>query len=72
MAQFEMHSVVALVQDIPDRGLVRGQVGTIVADLAPEVYEVEFVDRSGQTYAMLALRAGQLMLLHHEPRHRAA
>ncbi|MGA2181729.1 MAG: DUF4926 domain-containing protein [Bryobacteraceae bacterium] len=72
MAQFEMHSVVALVEDLPDKGLVRGQVGTVVADLAPGVYLVEFADTSGRTYALPALHDDQLMLLHHEPCHQAA
>ncbi len=39
---------------------------------APGVYEVEFADAAGQTYAMQALKASQLMLLHHEPAHKAA
>jgi len=72
MAQIELLSVVALVEDRLDRGLVRGQVGTVVENLAPGVYEVEFIDDSGQTYASLALHANQLMRLHHEPSHQAA
>ena len=72
MAQIELLSVVALVNDMIDRGLVRGQVGTVVEDLASGVYEVEFIDDSGRTYASLALRAEQLMRLHHEPSHQAA
>ena len=72
MAQIELLSVVALVDDMTDRGLVRGQVGTVVEDLAPGVYEVEFIDDSGQTYASLALRSNQLMRLHHQPSHQAA
>lgn len=72
MAQIELLSVVALVDDMIDRGLVRGQVGTVVEDLAPEVYEVEFIDDSGRAYASLALRAEQLMRLHHEPSYQAA
>lgn len=72
MAQIELLSVVALVEDRLDKGLVRGQVGTVVENLAPGVYEVEFIDDSGQTYASLALHANQLMRLHHEPSHQAA
>jgi hypothetical protein len=30
MVEIEMHSVVALVHDLPEEGLVRGQVGTVV------------------------------------------
>jgi hypothetical protein len=72
MTGIEMHSVVALLQDMPDQGLVRGQVGTVVEDWAPGVYEVEFADDNGRTYAMVALQAEQLMRLHHEPVHQAA
>jgi len=59
--------VVALKTDLPDRGLAAGQVGTIVELLAPDVFEVEFSDNQGRTYAALALNASQLLLLHHEP-----
>jgi len=64
--------VVALVKDLPDEGLVRGQVGTVVESWAPDVYEVEFSDGNGKAYAMVALSADQLMRLHHEPVHQAA
>jgi hypothetical protein len=59
-----MHAVVALLEDVPSEGLVRGNVGAIVMDLAPNVYEVEFVNRDGRTYAMAALKEEQLLLLH--------
>jgi len=72
MSGIEMHSVVALVEDLPEQGLVRGQVGTVVESWAPGVYEVEFSDDNGKTYAMVALKAEQLMRLHHEPIHQAA
>ena len=59
--------VVALTEDLPHQGLYRGQVGTVVEDLAPDVFEVEFSDDDGRTYATLGLRARQLMVLHHRP-----
>ena len=59
--------VVALTEDLPERGLTRGQVGTVVEALAPGVFEVEFCDNDGRTYASLALRADQLMVLHYRP-----
>ncbi len=52
---------------MPEHSLTRGQVGTVVEDLAPGVYEVEFSDNDGRTYAMLALRADQLMELRFTP-----
>jgi len=59
--------VVALTEDLPERGLYRGQVGTIVEILAPDVFEVEFSDEEGRAYASLALNMGQLLVLHYEP-----
>ena len=61
----EMHllDVVALTEDIPDNGLRRGQVGTIVEILGPGVFEVEFADNDGRTYATLAVNAKQLLVL---------
>jgi hypothetical protein len=59
--------VVALVEDLPERGLRRGQVGTVVELLGPDVFEVEFAGTDGQAYAILALRRDQLMPLHYEP-----
>ncbi|MDH5252209.1 MAG: DUF4926 domain-containing protein [Nitrospira sp.] len=59
--------VVALTEDISDRGLLRGQVGTVVESLDPGVFEVEFVDNDGKTYAMLPLKSSQLLVLHYQP-----
>jgi len=59
--------VVALMEDLPERGLYRGQVGTVVEALAPGVFEVEFNDNDGRTYATLALRNEQLIVLHYQP-----
>jgi hypothetical protein len=70
--EIELHSVVALLEELPEQGLVRGQVGTVVEVWAPGVYEVEFSDDEGKTYAMASLRAEQLMRLHYEPVHQAA
>ncbi|NJO66198.1 MAG: DUF4926 domain-containing protein [Leptolyngbyaceae cyanobacterium RM1_405_57] len=59
--------VVALLEDCPEQGLVRGQVGTIVEVYEPGVFEVEFSDTQGRMYALETLRSGQLMILHHQP-----
>jgi len=59
--------VVALTEDLPERGLYRGQVGTVVEALAPDAFEVEFSDKDGRAYASLALNANQLLVLHYEP-----
>lgn len=58
--------VVALTEDLPQQKLYRGQVGTVVEILAPNVFEIEFSDDEGQAYAMVALRTDQLMVLHYQ------
>jgi hypothetical protein len=60
-----LHDVVALLADIPDRGLRRRQVGTVVEQLAADVYEVEFSDDQGRTYATLALSSDRFIVLHY-------
>ena len=59
--------VVALTVDRPEKGLIRGQVGTVVEVLGRGAYEVEFLDDDGRTYAQAALAAEQLMVLHYRP-----
>ena len=59
--------VVALTEDLPERGLHRGQVGTVVEFLEPGVFEVEFSDDEGRAYASVALKAKQLLVLYYEP-----
>jgi hypothetical protein len=61
----QLLDVVTLLTDVPKSGLFRGQVGTIVEVYEPNAFEVEFVDKKGQTYALETLKAEQLMLLHY-------
>ncbi|MCA9910708.1 MAG: DUF4926 domain-containing protein [Anaerolineae bacterium] len=62
-----LYDVVALLEDLPDEQLKRGQVGTVVEEWQPGVYEVEFADTDGATYATVALKAAQLMTLYWHP-----
>ena len=64
--KIKLLDTVALVEDLPERKLKRGEVGTVVEILAPDVYEVEFCDDEGQTYAELALRVEQIIVLHNQ------
>lgn len=59
MKAIRLLDVVALTEGLPERGLRHGQVGTVVEMLGPEVFEVEFSDDQGSTYASLALRTDQ-------------
>jgi hypothetical protein len=64
--RIKLLATVALLEDLPGRTLKRGEVGTVVEILGLAVYEVEFCDEEGQTYAELALRADQLVTLHNQ------
>ena len=65
----EIHTldVVALTEDIPEHDLRRGQVGTVVETLRSDMFEVEFVDNDGRTYATLPLKSSQLLVLYYQP-----
>jgi hypothetical protein len=72
MTDLEPLSVVALTHAVPEKGLRRGQVGTIVEVLSPGIYEVEFSDDDGRAYAFASLSEHQLIRLYRQPEHYAA
>jgi len=51
---------VVLTEDLPEHGLKRGDLGTVVLVHDPEGYEVEFLTLDGQTFAVVSLFPGQL------------
>lgn len=63
----QLLDLVALTENIPERGLSRGQIGTVVEVYTAEFVEVEFSDAQGRTYVMLALPVTKLMRLHYAP-----
>ena len=63
----QLLDVVALTEEVPEHDLHRGQVGTVVEELAPAVYEVEFSDTDGRTYALAPIHASQCLKLHYYP-----
>ena len=58
--------IVALLEDLPELSLVRGQVGTIVEEYDQDVFEVEFSNTDGHAYAIEILNSSQLLALHHQ------
>ena len=59
--------VVALARDLPQKGLTRGQVGTIVEELDHGAFEVEFADNNGRAYAFAALQPSDVLKLCFTP-----
>ena len=65
MNEIKVLDVVAVLEDVPQHGLLCGEVGTVVELWKDGVFEVEFSDTSGKAYAFAALRAGQLLKLNY-------
>jgi hypothetical protein len=66
-------ATVALIVDVPEQNLTRGQIGTVIEHLESDgdtAELVEFADADGQAYAIVPLESQQLLVLHR--RHRAA
>lgn len=59
--------VVALLHDLPTKGLERGQVGTIVEQLDETTLLVEFSDDHGKTYAIAPCPGSDLLVLRYVP-----
>ena len=59
--------VVALLTDLPAKGLARGQVGTVVEELDSETAMIEFSDDQGRAYAVSPCRRDDLLILHYVP-----
>lgn len=53
--KYELLQSVVLARDIPEQGLRRGDLGTVVERYEPDGVEVEFVTGSGKTQAVLTL-----------------
>ena len=58
---------VALLNDIPQQRLQRGQVGVVKQRIKNAIYEVEFAAIGDEPAKRATLHAQQLLLLHWEP-----
>jgi Domain of unknown function (DUF4926) len=76
MMELQLHNMVALTENIQvkqfmsDRSILLrcGQVGTVVEEYDNgKAFEVEFSRSNGQTFAMVSVKAEQLMPLLYEP-----
>ncbi|MGQ0671310.1 MAG: DUF4926 domain-containing protein [Hyphomicrobium sp.] len=55
------HDRIALERDLPEQGLARGDLGTVVHVYADgKAYEVEFMTLTGETIDVVTLEAGDV------------
>lgn len=64
--KFKILDIIALLTDIPEKKLIKGQVGTIVEYLDIGIYEVEFCNKQGETITVLPINEKSMLLLHYE------
>jgi len=65
--KIKLLDIVALIEDVPEHNLKRGEVGTVVEILSDgEAFEVEFSDKNGQMYKSLSFLASQLWVIPDE------
>ena len=62
MQAFKILDVVALLNDVPEKKLSKGQVGTIVEQLDDNIFEVEFTNKNGETLTIESFQGSDLML----------
>jgi hypothetical protein len=60
-------STVALLRDLPEHGLARGQVGAVVEALDETTALVEFSDDDGRAYAIVPCPRDALLILRTAP-----
>jgi hypothetical protein len=54
--KFKQLDTVVLDRDLPEKGLRKGDLGSVVQTYEPDGLEVEFVTASGRTQALATLR----------------
>ena len=58
--RFKVLDTVVLSTDLPEHGLLQGDLGAIVQVYEPDGLEVEFVTASGKTEALVTLDVGSV------------
>lgn len=67
MTKMQPCDVVAILSELPEQHIGRGQVGTVVEELDDGHVLVEFSNSDGATYATVPVPVGQLLKLKHTP-----
>jgi hypothetical protein len=58
--RLELLEIVVLTRDLPEHGLKRGDLGTVVEVYEPDGLEVEFLTADGRTQAVLTLETQEV------------
>ena len=69
--EIKLLDVVALVTDVPQHRLNRGEIGGVVECHGDETFDVEFVSQDGYTNALVTLAGDLIIPLREKPTHDA-
>jgi len=58
--EYNERDTVVLLRDLPEHSLRAGDVGAVVFVASPDQIEVEFIQASGQTQAVVSLASSDL------------
>jgi hypothetical protein len=67
MNKLRLLDVVALLADVAEQNVSRGQVGTVLEIHRDGKVLVEFSDEGGKAYAIATLTSNQVLRLQYEP-----
>jgi hypothetical protein len=59
----ELFDVIELLTDIPEFSLRKGEQGTIVDDYQDGVFEIEFINKKGETTALCSINQEKFMIV---------
>jgi hypothetical protein len=62
----ELLAVVALLKNLPEHGLVIGNVGTVVEVLDEDTYLIEFCNNKGETLSMTPVSRNDMLPLYYD------
>jgi len=63
MSEITELDLIVLLEELPAKGLPRGQVGRVIQEMESGVFEVEFSDQDGLPFAFLPLLEDKIMKL---------
>jgi len=60
-------ATIALLKDLPEKGLRKGDVGTVEVELSDKMVEIEFVNKDGTTRSIAPVPVKLLIKLNLDP-----
>lgn len=63
--KIEKLDVVAILEDLPELGISRGDIATVLEEVSEKIFLLEISDRNGKTISMIELPQKSIMKLNY-------